>query len=155
MCQQLLKFDTSVPSTMLAPILTIENTDVKISWLTPDNGGSAIIAYHIYFMDYSLASPAYTEYTAICDGSNSTIMTQKYCLVPMSTFISTLNYTAGQLLLVTVKAQNSVGLSDANVITQGIVAESTPQPLPSLTASALTDTSIQVNWNSVTLVPSP
>jgi len=35
----------SVPSKMLAPLLTVIGTEVKISWLVPDNGGSAIIGY--------------------------------------------------------------------------------------------------------------
>lgn len=94
----------SVPSTMLAPTLIVIGTDVKVSWLIPDNGGSPITGFHIYFMDYSLSTPAYTEYTSICDGTNAVIKSQLYCTLSMSTFISTFNYTSGQLLKVIVKA---------------------------------------------------
>ena len=47
---------------MLPSIISIDKTDVMISWLAPDDSGSHITAYHIYFIDNTLSIPAYTEY---------------------------------------------------------------------------------------------
>jgi hypothetical protein len=71
----------------------------------------------------------------------------------MTTLISTLGYTPGQLLKVIVKAENAEGLSDFNEISSGINAESVPLAPSGLTGNALTDTSIELNWTPISQVP--
>jgi hypothetical protein len=66
----------SVPSKMNAPVLQVIGTEVKISWLQPDNGGTPILGYHIFFFDNSITTPAYVEYVLLCDGTNATIKSQ-------------------------------------------------------------------------------
>ena len=61
-----------------------DNTDetVQISWSLPVENGASVTAYRIYI--YDVNSAFYYE-TSICDGSDATIVANRYCNVPMST----------------------------------------------------------------------
>lgn len=48
--------------------------------MAPDNGGSPITSYTIYWGDNGLAN--FIEYPTSCDGSNNDIMTNTECTIP-------------------------------------------------------------------------
>lgn len=52
---------------------------MTVSWTAPDNGGSPITSYTIYLLTNA---GDYITYTDHCDGSDSTIMAQAYCVIP-------------------------------------------------------------------------
>jgi hypothetical protein len=56
---------------------------VKITWTTPSNGGIAINAYLIEIANFD--DTVWSTSTATCDGSDSTIISNLYCIIPMST----------------------------------------------------------------------
>jgi hypothetical protein len=72
----------AAPATMAAVAITVDNVYAKIAWAQPTTNGAAITAYKIVIQQ--LTTTAYSETTTYCDGSDGTILAQKYCLVPMS-----------------------------------------------------------------------
>jgi hypothetical protein len=84
---------------MSAPTLTIDSATggVKIAWTQPHDGSDTITSYTIEILQYLAASDAYntgvyaTELTE-CDGSDSTIVANLYCVVSMDTLITTHGY---------------------------------------------------------------
>lgn len=70
---------------------------VTISWTAPYAGGSAITSYLIEISN-TLGTTWNTELTH-CDGSTSTIKTNLYCTIPMSTLTAApFSYTFDQLV---------------------------------------------------------
>ena len=60
------------------------NTNVKITWSEPADNGKPITAYKVQFLTFD--GITFATNTTYCDGSDSTIMTNKYCYVPMTVF---------------------------------------------------------------------
>jgi hypothetical protein len=61
----------------------IDGTDVLVNWLAPNNRGSPITRYYIKLIQYDGTS--YSEDVVSCDGSDSTIMADLECAVPIAT----------------------------------------------------------------------
>lgn len=55
---------------------------MTISWTPPYNGGTQITAYTILIRESD--GVTFTENLSNCDGSDATIITQAYCVVPIS-----------------------------------------------------------------------
>jgi len=67
---------------MAAVTVTVDNVYAKIAWAQPAINGAAITAYKIVIRQSDAST--YTESTTYCDGSDATILGQKFCLVPMT-----------------------------------------------------------------------
>jgi hypothetical protein len=71
-----------IPDVPSAPVTSfIANSDtVQVNWVAPNDGGSPITSYTVYFADLGqlnfIAQPAY------CDGSDQTIMANTLCTIP-------------------------------------------------------------------------
>ncbi len=82
-----------VPQTMSAVTITNQDTNVRFSWTALSTNGAAISAYKLEIMqsDYT-----YSLETTYCDGTNSTVISNQYCDLPMSVLTSSpFSLTAG------------------------------------------------------------
>jgi len=77
---------TDVPSTPATVTTTNVNNYIKIDWVAPASNGESITGYTISILEYGTTD--YSE-TVYCDGSNSLIISQTYCMVPMSVLTTT------------------------------------------------------------------
>ena len=87
--------------------------NVRITWLQPYDNSEIITAYKILIQQ---SNRVFSEQLASCDGSQSTIMTQLYCDIPMAT-LSSAPYSLIQNALVVVRASalNEIGWSDLSL----------------------------------------
>lgn len=134
---------------MSAVTTEIVGTDVKISWSLSDDNGSPLTSYKILFIDNSNVR---TEYST-CYGNDTTIFTNKYCLVPMSVFYGyNYNLVKGTLIQALVRATNAYGngpYSSANTV--GAKVETAPSavtPAPAK-ATGTNNTYIVITWTDL------
>jgi titin len=101
----------TVPGPMVTPTFSYSSstpTSVILTWAAPDDGGNAITAYSIEFLQsdgvtYSL-EPAY------CDGSSLLVATARRCEVPFTTLrAAPFNLVLDQLIVATINAENARG----------------------------------------------
>jgi hypothetical protein len=83
---------------------------VRITWAAPSENGSTISAYEVRIL--SSTPDTYFESLEECDGSDSTMITNLYCDISMSTFIaSPFGLSEGDAIVAIVRAENVVGWS--------------------------------------------
>lgn len=73
----------SVAPGIMNPLVTdmvVGTNLVKFTWSPPSIGAGSIDSYNVLF--YDKGSNSYSNQT-LCQGSNSTIVSQNYCTVPM------------------------------------------------------------------------
>lgn len=83
----------TLPTQVLTPTTAIDSTTggIKVSWSAPSSNGDAITAYLIEISD-SL-SVTWVADTTDCDGSSATVMSNLYCIIPMSSLtVAPYNY---------------------------------------------------------------
>lgn len=81
-----------------------------ISWSEPSNNGFPITQYLIEISDSLMTT--WTPNTLNCDGSSTTIINNKYCIIPMSDLtIPPYSYVFNQLVYVRISAKNAEGFS--------------------------------------------
>jgi len=141
----------SVPATMAAVTVAVDNVYAKISWTQPAINGATITAYKIVIAQSD--GTTYTESTTYCDGTDSGILAQKYCLVPMSALTaSPYSLARGTLVKAKAQAQNSKGwstLSAAN--TAGASVQTPPDKMAVPTSGgSLSETQVSVSWAALT-----
>lgn len=71
---------------MSAPTVTYSGNFIKISWSEPSNNGSPILKYLVEILKSDLST--FSQDLINCDGSKSTIKTNKYCEIPLTTLRS-------------------------------------------------------------------
>jgi hypothetical protein len=69
-----------------APTVTLIDKQVKIAFTTPASYSLTVSKYQIILID---KDGAYVEVTSLCDGAESTIASQKYCLIAMTSLTET------------------------------------------------------------------
>lgn len=138
-----------------AAIATVElavspTTSVKISWDLPNEHSATITKYDIYFEksngDYEM------ELTA-CDGSDATIVSNRYCVVPMSTIRDLTLLPRDSLIRVKVRAYNARGTGQFSELnTEGATIETVPTNLMVVTIDvpSTTNTQTKVTWTALT-----
>lgn len=79
---------STVPDQVDTPETSIEAVTggIRVTWAEPDDNSDTITAYMIEAQLPTL------EWAEICDGTDSTVVTNKGCIIPMSTFWDTLTY---------------------------------------------------------------
>lgn len=90
----------------------------------------------------------FTESIALCDGSSGTVISNLYCDIPMSTFMSSLGYSIGEDIEAKVQAINSKGYSPLSLVSSTLIAASAPTTYPQNFA-------VTATTNSVTLTFTP
>ena len=120
---------------------------VKILWTAPNSNSDTITAYKIEIVDHTLTT--WSQDLVHCDGTNSIIKSNLYCIVPMSVLItSPFNLLYAELVGVRISAQNTYGWSVVSV-TNTVGATVRTIPILMNTPSRGTSTTIsqiQVNW---------
>lgn len=132
----------------MTPVTTqVYNIYVKISWSAPINNGAEITAYNIEILNgdgFTYSS------SANCNGADSTIVSQLYCMVPMEELTSATGFNLAYSTLIQAKAQayNLKGWGGfSNVNTAGARAEVVPQTMALPTRGVLTDESqAEIDW---------
>jgi hypothetical protein len=103
-----------------------------------------------------IADRTITSWTADsinCDGSTSTIMTNLYCVIPMSVLTSSpYNYQFDDLVKVQVKAHNSLGFGPYSTINiSGAQIRRVPDAMTTPVVIFSSDTSITISWTAQTV----
>lgn len=121
---------SQIPASLTTSATTsIDSTTggVMISWTAPDNGGETLTSYAVEIADTTTST--WTADTTNCDGSNASVMSNLYCIIPMSTLTSSpYSLTFDQLVQVRVRATNSKGpaTSYSPINTSGAKIRSVP-----------------------------
>jgi len=95
-----------VPAQLAAPVTSVDGTSVKVEWGTADDGGVAVTAYKILLKN---SGGSWVEELTSCDGSDPTIVTNRYCHIPMTTLTSTLGLVQGTTVQAKVAPINAIG----------------------------------------------
>mmetsp|Transcript_29138 Transcript_29138/g.28204 ORF Transcript_29138/g.28204 Transcript_29138/m.28204 type:complete len:112 (+) Transcript_29138:1276-1611(+) len=98
------------PTTEIDPI----TGGVKISWVPPiTTNGEPLTGYLIEILEFGTSN--WHEDATNCLGSSSTIISQEFCIIPMSVLTTTpYDYTFDELVEVRVSAENNEGYGPAS-----------------------------------------
>jgi hypothetical protein len=135
------------PSKPLSPTTAISGRNVTISWLAPDNGGSAILGYIIKIRLHDGVN--FMEDNVNCNGSLSSIVAAQTCTVPISTLRSVPYSIAwGSSIFAKVSAINIYGTSAESDQGNGAILLRIPDPPVSFTnnVTITSATQIGVTW---------
>jgi hypothetical protein len=136
---------------LVTSVTSTEGMNVKIQWDYPIDNGDQISAYIIKF---KLKNGSYYEDLTNCDGSNTTIVNQRYCLISMSSLSNTpYNFLKNDPVIVIGKSKNIKGWADnysddpiVNALVEGI-----PDPVGAPYRGGLTTFELlQIAWNAIT-----
>jgi hypothetical protein len=98
------------PDTPSAPTLTTDTMYVKITWTAPTTNSVAIDAYRIKIETSTVNT--FIEDITLCDGSLSTVVSSRTCMVPMTSLrIGSFLLTKGTEVRAKVEAHNERGWS--------------------------------------------
>jgi hypothetical protein len=132
----------------MAPVVTGPlSIFTQWTWTAPADNGAALTAYRLYV---EAADGTMVEEALYCPSSDTSLLTNRYCNMPMAVLRSPpYSLTYGTLIKVQIQAQNLKGwsvLSPAN--TAGSVLETVPlAPAAPTRVHALTDdTQLAVDW---------
>lgn len=110
----------SAPSTPATPSTTVSGSNILIDWEAPNDNGSPITSYTV-LIKYSQGY-TFREDSVNCDGSDSTIIANTSCTVPLSTLTSApYSLQSGDSIIVLVIASNSVGSSSESNFGNGAI----------------------------------
>jgi len=129
-----------------APVTTaVSNTVVKVSWITPLNGGSPITQYSIAIQK---GHGTYASELANCDGSQQSVIAASSCTIPIATLQALLFNLGWASVFAKVIATNVVGSSFSSPEGNGVVILTYPDaPVSLANIAAQTDaTKITLTW---------
>lgn len=111
----------SAPDTPQTPTTTIVGgTQVVIDWQAPSDNGSPITSYTV-LIKYSQGY-TFREDSVSCDGSDSTIIANTQCTVPLSTLTAApYSLQSGDSVIVLVIASNAIGSSQESNFGNGAI----------------------------------
>lgn len=89
-------------------ITAIDGSSVKVQWSLSTTNGSPITAYKVYVKQSG--SLTYTLESTDCDGTDSTVISNKFCNINISTLLaSPYNIVGGDSIDAKVVATNTYG----------------------------------------------
>ena len=81
---------------------------MRLSWVQPYTGGTAIVAYSLEFKQSD--DETWTVLSGYCEGSQASVVTNKYCDVPFTTLRGApLTLPFAKLIQVKIAAVNVIG----------------------------------------------
>ena len=96
------------PDDPVAPVTQNTATSVAISWQLPYNGGSAVTAYILQIQ--GATADVFHEEPTYCNAQyDSTVISNRYCAIPMSVLTSDFGLEQGTEVVAKVLAINSLG----------------------------------------------
>jgi hypothetical protein len=126
-----------IPDTPLAPTTSFDAAadTVTVVWLSPDNGGSPITSYMIYFIESD--GFTYTTQLTDCDGSDADIMSALSCTIPsISLHEDPFNLPWASSVYAKIVATNIYGSSEYSVAGNGAVIYAVPDVPVTLTENS-------------------
>lgn len=110
---------------MIPPQISQQGVNVIISWVAPNSGSLAISAYKVEILT---ADGVTFKQTKECDGTNSMIIANLFCSVPMQTLTQyPYNLQVQQPIRVRISASNSLGFSIISALnTVSFTAQTVP-----------------------------
>jgi hypothetical protein len=139
-------FTAQPPETPSTPSVSITDLYVKIQWTEPFLNYLPLTHYSILLVD---TDGLFSEVTSLCDGSAQTTITNRYCLIAMSSFWDEpLSLAQDDLIEAKVVAHNARGASDASPAnTAGATVENKPEKMGALTQGSQTNhLQVHVTW---------
>lgn len=136
-----------IPAVPVAPVTTWSPDDVIITWVAPDNGGSAITSYTITIRESDLTT--FTEDSVNCDGTNSGIVSALTCTIPVSVLkAAPYSLPWGADVYAKVLATNIYGSSVDSAEGNGAMITTNPDEPTDLTEdySQRTPTTLAITW---------
>lgn len=119
----------SEPDQPAAPTTTQVATGISVAWTEPTDNHLAVLEYEISVAD---SNGDLQVDTTLCDGSSATVISDKYCIIPIASLTgSPYSLTVDTLIEFAVRARNDRGwspLSDRN--TAGVLAQTVPTAMP-------------------------
>jgi hypothetical protein len=134
------------PGTPAAPTAALQGIYVKVAWVAPSSGFAIIDQYQVLIAD---GSGNFAEHTSLCDGSSSSVISNLYCLILMtSLWGSPLSLPQAAAVQAQVLAHNERGWSGTSAAnSDGVLVETVPHTMAAPTRGAGTsDTLVQINW---------
>jgi hypothetical protein len=122
-----------------------------VAWTAPAENHLAIVEYEIQIAD---AAGAYSVDATLCDGSDSTVIANLYCIIPMASLTSSpYSLAVDALITFKVRARNSrdwSAVSPAN--TAGVLAQTVPATMTAPYALVATtgEDRLAVAWAALT-----
>lgn len=140
----------TIPSQMTAVVTTIDAATggVRVAWTAPADNAEPITAYRIEFS----YSGGWAEDTAACNGTDSTIAANLYCIVPMATLrASPFSLTYDQQIQVRAQAKNAFGWSATSTPTATLTIRTEPAKMNQpVRASESSTTALNLTWAALT-----
>lgn len=100
-----------ISATPASVTTVMEGIQVKVSWNLPTDNGSPLTSYKVYIKE--IGTDVYTEESSDCDGTDSTVITNEYCHINISTLIAApYNVDGGDSIYAKVVAVNLYGETD-------------------------------------------
>jgi hypothetical protein len=101
----------SVPDVIGTVTTYNEATNVRISWTAPAfNGGKPVLKYEIKI---KTSTSSYEVESTSCNGTDSTILANAYCIIPMTKLTSApFNLALNNLIVARVTATNVIGTNN-------------------------------------------
>ena len=114
----------STPDAPNTATTTIENQFVRISWNEPSSNSAALDGYEV---SIAHANSSFIIESTYCDGfSSAVVLTNAYCLVPMTVLNGTkYGLQLGDIVRVSVRAHNAYGYGAASPVNSAGVAVQT------------------------------
>jgi hypothetical protein len=118
-----------------------------VDWTLPTENHFSVVEYEISISD---SGGTFQVDTDLCDGSDSDVITNLYCIVPMASLVSSpYSLSVGTVVAFKVRARNARGwsaLSSAN--TNGVLAQTVPVSMaaPSTIAANTDEQQVYAEW---------
>jgi hypothetical protein len=113
-------------------VTEIDFSSIKVSWTLPTDNGSPITSYKVFIKEIS--TDVYTQESVDCDGTNSDVIADKYCLINISTLLAApYNVDGGDSIYAKVQTANIYGETDISLEGNGAYYTRVPDQLISLT----------------------
>lgn len=121
-------FTSDVPLGTTSITMLEINMDIKISWTKPFENYNSIDMYRIYIQDST--GTAWNLDEVHCNGAEPLIVTERFCVIPMSTFrAAPHNLALDTEIVIRVQGHNDRGWGLFGTSTGGIHVQSEPEAL--------------------------
>jgi hypothetical protein len=138
---------TAIPTVLLN---AVDPTEVEVSWPEPDDHSSPITAYEILFMK---ANGDFAHELTRCDGTLTSVVTDRKCSVPMGTIRTLTARPRDSLIRVKVRAFNAKGsglFSEVNTAGATIETEPTNLSVVSIDVPSTYNDRTKAVWTALT-----
>lgn len=137
----------TVPFQMDAPVIQYNLANVALTFSYPTSGGISITNFELTLSSDGII---FTEYTALCNGSDPTVQSHTICTFTMSQLILK-GFTEGNSIQAKARAYNSLGWgSESSISNTNIIVQIIPNTPSNLTVGNVDASTLLVSWDALT-----